>query len=101
VDDALVLADDYGPDLDLPGRLGTRPRQSSQETRCGGAEPAERLLLKPVGDRSREKVLRECRRRVTTEDPPPFRAQRIDIHDADAREVLMDISRLMQLINRP
>ena len=90
--DALVLADDDRANLHLSGRLRAGLLERAQQARRRRVEAAERLLLKEMRDRSREKVFREGGRRLATENLPPFRPQRIDVKRGYACDLLREIS---------
>ena len=57
VHEAIMLADQDGADLDLPRRFGAQLDERAEQTGGRRAQTAERLLLQPEADGSRQEIL--------------------------------------------
>jgi hypothetical protein len=80
VNDALMLPDNDGADLDLPGRFHARLDERTEQACSRRAQAAERLFLQLVADGPRHEVLREGRWRIRRERLPPATSQLLHVH---------------------
>ncbi len=86
VNDALMLADENGANLDLPRRFCARLDERAEHPVRRSAQTAESLFLQPMAEGPRQEILREGGWRIGRKPLPPASSQLPNVPLADTRE---------------
>jgi hypothetical protein len=91
---ALVLANQDGPEFELPRWRTVLSRQASQEPQAIAIETAKNPLLQMCGNHAAQQVLAQTTRGHASEHQPPLPPQCIELEQTHALDLSRDCGRL-------